>query len=263
MKYPVIIMSALAILCSGCFEKTAPGDVPSSFFYKGQPVDPLCFLDNGAQVGDDTISLSVCSGKNKTPPSYKEDHFYGVEIDDMSGSMTQPYIYYRYIGRTGDQHVIQIVASTGGTGQFSGVRAVTLDGDLLHTVRRIAVGDRCNGGVASASVDGDVVSYSQNITPMDLVTLSDGNQAGFVAYDDIDSSAASCAGTANYEGTTLKGVTLTMDPKTEPTDDVNPKNACFYAVYNDTYKDDTELDGDELKAFGQAFNTRCGPLKGQ
>jgi hypothetical protein len=257
MNYRLICMSLLALALAGCGRETPIGDVPETFYYKGAPIDPACFLDSSAQMGD-AISLSICTGKNKMQPEYKEDHFYGTEITDMSGSVSSAYVYYRYLGESGDNHIIQTLSSSGGASQFSSLRLMQLDGNLLRTVKRFAGGDRCSGGIERASVVGNTIKYTKNITPYDLAILSEGNEAKFRRNTDLAATSDLCLGTATFEGEELQNIKLTLQPSEIPAETL--KAECFLSAYRAVFKPERVLDEREILNFGFDLNKQCGEL---
>lgn len=257
MKLRLISFCVLSLFAAGCNKPKPIGDVPEAFYYKGAPVDPACFLDTTAQMGD-SISLNVCTGKNKAQPEYKEDHFYGVEITDAGGG-SPPYIYYRYLGEIDGNHVIHTISSGGGSSQISSVRLVELDGKLLRTVKRIAGGDRCNGGIVSASVVGSSVRYTKNITAYDLADLSKGTEAGFRRNSDLQSDARTCLGTATLEDDEVQSITLSLNPS-ELEGNLSEKGACFLGVYSEYFKPERVLDSRDVYNFGMDLNNKCGKL---
>jgi len=253
-------MAVSTIALSGCL---GGGD----FTYGGDPVDPRCFL-YGQESG--SVALAGCTGETIRNADYPaatdkpvNDPDRGIGYDFRSDEDGAPrgFVYYKVIGKMDDQYVVLINQSGGGTGQFSSLRRVRLDGDVMRTEALIAGGDRCNGGVASASMQAANISYSQMLTPFDLIELSGGNrETRFVAYDDIAACASCCVAQANYTNGELTGVTLTMEPAEVPTDQ-EPKDTCFYNSYSAAYKQlGVSLDTGKLAEFGRKFGERCAPL---
>lgn len=263
MNFRMVLLLPLALLCSGCLE--GKDGIPRSFFYNGKPISPVCFMQASSEV-----SLAACGVKTQTDDGYKipaeasakQDGFYGYDFECAEGCMSTPYLYYRHLGMKGDNHVVQVASSGGGTGHFTDVRVISIDSGIMTTREMLAGGDRCNGGIAKASVKDDAVSFSQYVTPFDVIQLSDGNQAGFKAYDDIQACAACCVGEADYTDGNLTALRLTRDPEEIVAEDLGPKDACFFGSYNESYNSGvTTLDHDKLLAFGRTFNGRCAQLK--
>ena len=237
--------------------------------YQGKPIDPMCFMtmEQDPAVG---VDLQECTGSAETSEYGKvvgglkvqPDGTRGYDFECTEGCMSDPYVMYEYIGRLKNGHdVVRVDTSGGGTGRFSDVREVEIKDNRLIS-SNMHGGDRCNGGIESASIQNGSLHYSMNVTPFDLVEMSGGNQAGFQAYEDIMACAVCCVGTANYEDEKLVSVTLTQDPKDTSPEGLGPKDACFYGTYNETYRaGKTTLNADALKAFGVKFNERCAQLK--
>lgn len=226
----------------------------------------MCFM-----AMEPEVDLQECTGTAETSEFGKTragleaqpDGTQGYFFKDDGGDWTGAYVTYRYLGKLKNgRDIVRVDMGGGGTGNFIDVREVEIKDHRLIS-SNVHGGDRCNGALEDASVQNGVLRYSQNITPFDLIELSDGNQAGFKAYEDIEACAICCVGTANYEDDQL--VSVTIGPAFEKGDignDVGPKDMCFYETYNETaVNGKTILNADALKAFGVKFNERCAKLK--
>jgi Uncharacterized protein conserved in bacteria, putative lipoprotein len=109
---------------------------------------------------------------------------------------------YRPIGRlTNGESVVLVEWSGGGTGQFSeidSIRSTTDGGETTISARNLlGGGDRCNGGIESASMRGEsAIDVVVRATPADIVAAGD---PGIDVYGyDLASCAICCAGTIAY-----------------------------------------------------------------
>lgn len=263
MKHGLLTLFTVSTLfLGGCLDK-------GGFTYSGDPVDPRCFL-YGQESG--TVALQACSGDTIRNKDYPVDGAlindpdrgigYNFKCEAEDGQVCNGgYSFYKVLGQLDNDFYVRIENSGGGTGQFSQVRRVRLDNGVMRTEEIIAGGDRCNGGISKAEMKGNSISYSQYLTPFDLIQISGGNQeAKFVAYDDIQACAACCVAEANYANGELQSVTLMQDPAETPKD-LDNKNQCFFNSYNDSYKQmGVSLDIVKLRDFGSKFSERCSSL---
>jgi hypothetical protein len=258
-----IALCCLALLPAACWQKT-PGPIPEDFQFKGKPIDPYCLVQDMDRLREgDGVYLNLCSSTPQGAPGYTPSGFYGYALP-INGHQSQPYIYYKYLGRTGEKgHVIYLLWSDGDNGQFSEVRVMSVDADgILRTLNSLANGDRCNGGITQGAVVDGIILYSKNLTPFDFVELAHGNDAGFAADGDLQSCPDCCVGEADYQNGRLVSVHLTRNPGTINFNDLKPVDACFFGSYAETYTRITQtLNPADFENFGATFNKRCGPLK--
>jgi|GEM_PF-2503092 len=241
------------------------------FTWQGKPIDPVCLNAGSNPDQGDEVDLATCTGSAGkdawTQPQDGletfDDGAIGYTFKCEGGCMRAPFVSYKNLGMAGGHHVIEVRESGGGTGVFSDVRLMDVRDGKLITVKVLGGGDRCNGGIADAHVENGKVFFAQNLTPFDMIDIS-GSKAGFKAYDDIQACAACCVAEANFENDKMVSVTLTQDPKEIVSEDLGPKDACFFGTYNETYFAGTiTLDDAALKVFGQKIDQRCGDLAGK
>lgn len=228
--------------------------------YQGKPVDPMCFM-----AMEPDVDLQECTGTAETSEFGKTRAGLEIQPDGTRGYFFESegaYVMYRYLGKLKNGHdIVRVDMGGGGTGNFNDVREVEIKNNRLTSSNQYG-GDRCNGALEDASVQNGVLRYSRNITPFDLVELSDGNQAGFKAYEDIEACAICCVGTAGYEGDQLVSVSIGPALGKEEMQGDDPLSMCFYDAYNEAVVNSkVTLNTDALKAFGVKFNERCGKLK--
>ncbi|HEY8963265.1 MAG TPA: hypothetical protein VIN59_02255 [Alphaproteobacteria bacterium] len=250
-------------------------DAPSQgFTWNGSAIDPMCiYALNYAGSSNETVDLATCTGNKGSKGDYFvtstaiEDFgngFSGYNLQCDQDACAGAAIQYKVIGEADDQFIVQSLYNGGGTGYFSHLGRYAINDGKLNATKSYGGGDRCNGGVDSASIKDGVVVASYNITPYDLVDISGGNTAKFEAYDELPACAACCIGTADYEGDAMVSVTMTQDPASVIPEDLGPLDACYYGTYNEMYKEKSaKLDAAALKEFGEKFSARCSQLKGK
>lgn len=260
-NYAALFASVCLLSLAACKKE------PAELVYNGKPLDPMCVMGAAEPSG---INLTECTGSvNKTPDTMSakgletfEDGSIGYTFDCEDGCMRPPFISYEAIGQTPEGFVLKVTSSGGGTGVFSDVRVVNIEGDLLKQ-NVLNGGDRCNGGIDKVSIFKKVViRYGQYITPYDMVEMTGGNTAGYEAYDDISACAACCIGTRQFADSEIESVTFTAGDVSP--EGMGPVDTCFYGLYNDIVRaGNLTLDTDQLNEFGENFAKRCSDLKGR
>lgn len=223
------------------------------------------------QDGVFKIDLKTCA---KNPEGYKigqsldkpERGEYGYEYVPIEGEiMNNPYLSYRAIGTIGPDTIVLTDYSGGGTGRFTELLRVRINGDTMEILETLAGGDRCNGGIVDAKIEGNELVTTYFVTPYDMVTLNGQNPQKIEAYNDLESCAVCCVGEATSRNNVLERVALTMEPDeianyTKP--DVGivdvPLNICFYRYYETALQKTKMLTaGTQLDSFISGFNTSC------
>lgn len=174
--------------------------------YQGNPIDPLCFSDEGDKQGP--ISLKNCglkavSGRSRIGENQllieKGYTGYNYRIDLNGENNDRGFSYYRLIGKVGHSFVIETLNGGGGTGIFSMLQLVTRIGDKLN-IETFSGGDRCNGGVNDVHLLGSGpqqrLMYQVNITPYDLFAI--GEHGNIKPDESLPVCAICCIGTAQY-----------------------------------------------------------------
>lgn len=273
-------MAAVACLMmvTACDEgKVVESDFPAALMYNGQPIDPLCFDSSPGEDSSGTVDVTTCrpdniivTGEISPRQPDAKTRVVGVEYSfrDSGHTMRGPFVQYEPLGavRIGDRdgYAVAITASGGGTGVFSAVRVVRLDGKNLVTMKTLGGGDRCNGGLAEATVRDGSIYQSLHATPYDLVTVGNMSQPPFRAYDDLDACAACCAGVVTYRGEDLVGIRLTADAVPLEDSPDKPLQNCFNAMAR-ALQDEGKLEfsGDDLPGLQRRFSADCLPPPGQ
>lgn len=185
---------------------------PQPMLYAGKPIDPLCFnkfpMDSARH--DFVVDLKTCA----TPTEYEKaeggmqtDPDGGIGYDFVEG---MGYFYYRNLGSLpSGENVIFTSSSGGGTGQFTQIFTVRLDGAKLVYGRDIAGGDRCNGGLFDAELKDGKVNYTASITAQDFSSIAHQQGVLKAEYDkDLEGCAICCAATAEFMDGDLSAINL-------------------------------------------------------
>lgn len=245
--------------------------VPEDFKFSGAPISPLCIERTISQNSNDrmtVVTLANCTREEqnykieKIDPSLTEKGFMGFHY--VSSDPKNPlsgYIYYKYLGKFNNDHVIYLIQNAGGSGHFSLVFLASRKKDTLRLIKGIVGGDRCNGGIDSVSLKGKKINYTVNITPYDYIAVTKLNPHKYKAYYDLASCAACCQGTAEFESDFITSRLLAVNLG-QPADVLKPiqgdQQSCFNTVLNDYISQGKQqLTADELKDFVEKFNTQC------
>ena len=267
----MLIFPRVSLLCALSLVFTnlqAHTQLPKSLLYDGKPIDALCFAQN-----DGVISLPSCGipldphlikiNEIKMKPE-KEWFGYGFKIKDAGP--TQGYSYYRAIAHVNNKYILFTVNNGGGSGEFTALKTVVRKGNKLIT-HTLQAGDRCNGGLSKIKKNANEISYDINITPFDLLTISNNNIHHLKAYEDLVSCAVCCAGKihasrslqTHYEKEEIKFIDLSgysLDEGGYGAD--KPYQLCFNSLIT-RYKSINKLifTRQELNRFIREFNQKC------
>lgn len=184
------------VFCSAADAAAWDAHAPeATFVYRNKPIDPRCVT--GFVSGDESpnsIALASCT----KPGAVKRDKDWFTVEEPDAGAMSTPYDSYSVLGRDGARFALAAEWSGGGTGDFDSLLILRREGDrLVAEPGPQAGGDRCNGGISGAKVQGSTLAWSENLTPYDLVVQ--GGIKSLTAYTDLEASASSCVGTRNLE----------------------------------------------------------------
>lgn len=242
-----------------------PYGLPDALVVNGAPVDPVCFMVLGGE-GSKTLTLGGCAQTYKltdirqevTEDNYITSMFkYTSDAPDAPPSM----IRYKYLGETEKGYTVLVESSGGGTGQFSSVYTLGENNGDLEILDTIAGGDRCNGGIESASVVEGELIFNQYVTPFDFLDLADNNPYGLKAYDDLEACAACCYGIARYNGEGFKGISVIIDAERLDSDDASPERGmqnCFDKVLKSRMDiGQIDMPTEVVKSFVQEFHAAC------
>lgn len=129
---------------------------------------------------------------------YPDSSGYDIDLGEDIFVMRGVFFQYELLAQEGETFFVSTYECGGGTGIFSDIRVLKVDGNLIELVDDFAAGDRCNGGLFDCTYEKGVIHYSTNITPEDLLIIGGGENSE--DYDiQLDWCAMCCVGTANYE----------------------------------------------------------------
>ena len=242
-----------------------PYGLPDALVVEGMPVDPVCFNILGGEENT-SVTLTQCAetynykdvAQEVTEDGYISSVF---RYSDDPADAPLALVRYKYLGETDRGYNILVESASGGTGQFSSVYIVGENGAELEILDTIAGGDRCNGGIESASVvEGNLV-FNQYVTPFDFLDLADSNPYGLKAYQDLDACAVCCYGVARYNQDGFKGISVTVEGDFLAKDEDAPERGlqnCFDKVLK-TRMDigQAEMPTEVVQSFVQEFHDAC------
>lgn len=229
-------------------------------------VPPPC-LDALYPMGEaapPSVDIPSCSKDDSGKPWPSETEGFGLttHYGDEDG-----FAAYHVVGIIPEGTVVETLVSGGGTGLFSGVAIVKVDGDKLVSMRTFDGGDRCNGGVHASRIEGGKVVVENNITPGDFTAIAYGDSHGVNAYDDVIASAASCVGqTVSVDGTITQ---IILDPEalafglSDEDDKRYPLQKCFNKHFNAQVEKSTALTLPEFRSFMDILVADCRTAKTQ
>lgn len=253
MKRLLISLLAANIFLSGCAH--------AAFTYQSRPISPDCLtaLLDLYDIENPAVELSKCSSQES---AHRVQVVEGVvTTEDKSLQDTLPYANYSVIGEDGNRYLIGVGQWTGGSGFFSNIMWVQLDGGKLTQLKVVASGDRCNGGAYNAGP----WQYTVNMTSADLVNFAHDKSVKIQPYTDLDASAAGCVAKAYYmfhpDTGTTRLMYVRLDDKAALTGEWEKQfvtQHCFDKLMR-SYVDSShvELGMDELKLFAAQYRKQC------
>lgn len=237
-----------------------PAHAADGFVYQGKPVHPDCIAqltDISSNKKHPSISLVDCSNSKK---SFHIENDYLTTRDEADAEQ-QEFTSYSVIGQQGNKFLLDTTSWTGGTGIFTSVIWLELNNDKLTVLDLLAGGDRCNGGTRKTGA----WEYAVNDTPYDMLQRAIGTPLPVKAYDDLESSAASCVAQTifRFNPATAKAsfVEMRLNEESQPMDDYVKTikyQLCFNELYNQLLQDGkTTLNQLQIDAFRNAFKKKC------
>ena len=161
------------------------------FIIHGKPIDPACPVAAVQLKDGQAVALKSCQTALK--PAFGGGYF-SVDHSASGGDADDS---YSVLAASGARYAISINWNSGGSGIFSSLLLLRRDGDTLVREKAFSNGgDRCNGGIAEAEADGATLTWSENLTPYDLVAR--GGVRTLEAYKDLEASASSCVATVDH-----------------------------------------------------------------
>lgn len=269
MRFGFAVMAAVFIPLSAMAQESAAG-----FSYKGKPIDPVCVQialeSGGRKMAPERFGVVNCPAPERMSESENRfvpdaGGFTGFKLTH-GGFNGMSYFQYRVAGvlKNGD-YLIEIMRSGGGSGTFTSVHAVDYDGVSIEIKKNYAGGDRCNGGIGSASVENGAAVYRYWATPAELTQIFLDTEK-YKPYKDLESGASSCAG--EIEGREGEITALIFDrarwaeKRSVPGWTGNyPYQKCFddyIAAYLRVPDHDASLAPDAAAALIKGFDKTCG-----
>lgn len=250
-------------------------EFPPALMVHDKPIDPLCF----GEMQKETLDINHCglhakkrrvlTGRNQTLLSKGfMGYDYQWTIDNTLN--TRGYSYYKVIGTLGKSVMVETLNNFGGSGIFTSIDKVVRQGHQLHAVA-LAGGDRCNGGIHSATIIGQGTErrlvYQVNMTSFAMFNLLKENRNDSKPYDDLADCAICCIGTAVFQRQEVdqlskeKLLYVDLDRSLQGPGNSSvqsKKQDCFSALLNDYLtKQGTKMNPLQLKQFIGQFNARC------
>ncbi len=238
-----------------------PGPGPVALSYGGAVVHPACLT---ATVVENTRRVSLARCRPDDPVAREDGWVTSAPLDPEDG---REFDGYTVLGLAGDEVVVHYMFNGGGTGYFSGIATLAIEDDELVRHEHLLQGDRCNGGVQEAHLEGETVDFTVSITPYDLLGLvEEGRALGLEAYVDLEASATSCIGEARFRHSLASGVgrfesVMFADGVLVDSPGWTGKyrhQSCFNALVEGYQQRDVrELGPAELRTLVAAFEAKC------
>lgn len=223
--------------------------------WQGNVLSPYCFdelnpLENPPEpILKTAITMCQKNGANIDSNGW-------VNMDYPEGGYTS----YKVISHDKNGYLVETEVSGGGSGRFSNVMKVNVDGDELKLVKRYSGGDRCNGGVHSSEFQDGKVYISYNITPADFYWVAYEKKGEEAGNQGLEGSAQSCFAFARYEeGEGL--ISVELNPNAIEDDSWGesrfPAQKCFNNLFANQIKKTTHLSKEEFKEFVGNVMSAC------
>ena len=248
--------------------QAATSTLPKELTYAGKPIDALCFFIMEANAT--SINLKKCGlSKEKYKiksinPNLKQKGFIGFDWQDMNpDTYAQGYSYYRYFPAQKNSYWIYSINNGGGSGDFTYIYLVSRNNKNTLSIKFIAGGDRCNGGLSNVNADSKGLNYQVNLTAYDVIALNPEVAKVVRAYDDLAACAACCVAKANYEVTSTANsilTSVTLNPIVNASDlpDQGIKQTCFDNIFMSHLKSGhATLSPQEVAQFAKRFEKEC------
>lgn len=232
----------------------------------GLNISPLCFEQLfGTDGPKGPIDVTTCeskSGYKNIQTGIEEGRYRSLYEFPSEPDMPaeKGFSSYEFLGDIKAGSVIETYNETGGTGRFSSLILVTLNGNTLTLVDQLAGGDRCNNGLTDANVENGQLAYSTNITPGDFPLLAWGSEKNIKPYEDLEASAMSCFAIATFKDGTLSKISLNPDAGKQNDDWTTQfaKQKCFNKKFKSQIESgDLELTPKEFQKFMDDFLKSC------
>ncbi len=261
----IIILKLIALLI--IFKVPALADIPPEFFYQGKPIDPNCILE--AATSND-VALAECSKhKDKIITTSDldgtQEGYIGYSyknIDNSKCNFGSCWIYYKYIGKINNLHVVLVENAMGSTGRFKYINYFKVSNNHLHLARSISGGDRSFGGIIEAKIENNELIYRRAMTPLMFFNVFKSAKFNNLPsqYDNGIPDCAVCQfAITEFKGDKLESVTLT--PTILSSSNSNVLANCFNSIHQN-YIDSNHLTltPEEAEEFVKIFYYKCNRL---
>lgn len=258
-----------SIYLFGHVVKAAEND--ATLQWKGKPIPPMCFdsfISLSSIEPSKSIDVKKCEKLSSDMEIYETYKYnghlittYGFKNEGNKEEGSRPaFVSYYVAGKTDKGYVTEVTLGGGGSGEFSSIVFVDINGDTLLNLGHIEGGDRCNGGIVSLEIVKNKIQKTISATPMDLIDLSYGSDMGLQAYKDLENSAGSCFADVTYLDHKVVNISLNKSPVENKDQDwigSYKYQKCFNEVFREQIKKKSDLTLSELKKSMDLFFTIC------
>ena len=228
------------------------------FVYQSKPVHPFCLFFPFDSARWEPMDLAKCTDEKVTPQA--ADGWLSADYpSDGATRLAGTFASYRVLAKKGERFLVASDISGGGSGKFTFLFWVQLDGKQLTLLKDEAGGDRCAGRLSDYSADGEAIRFAKSVTTSDIVDLADLNLDGKIK-DKLRDTPADCAAEIHYrydlasENMQLTSLELNAEDKATGAD----PQGCFDRLVQQYAKSGrTTLTPEELKEFGRKFAATC------
>ena len=243
-----------------------PSFAGAGFTFQNKPISPKCIahlMNKSVYNKHAHIDLSRCSGQGATYVTYDVI----TTLDPNLDQNITPFSDYSIIGNNANKFLLSFGQWTGGSGLFSSVLLVQKYGNEIRLEKVLSFGDRCNGG---SSKSGEW-QYSVHLTPIDILDRASIKKNSSIHFDDLDSSATSCYGSAYYQFDYKTGASkllfarLNHQGRASKTSEKTYRHQmCFDKVYRSYVSSGAKkVKQSELNEFYKEFSRSCLSSKGK
>jgi hypothetical protein len=274
LHHLALTLAAVAALAA-CKEEGPPGRpaaAPASqaLIINGAAVSPLCFVNMGGDEHPPVYPTQNCGGTQyiadtSRPSPLSPDFISTPYLYSDPATPEEKYpglVGYKFLGDYRGLKAVQTIENGGGSGTFTAVQLLRPEKDgTLSIIKTLAGGDRCNGGISEAFMNGRTLVYSVSLTPYDFLSVADYNPKKLEAYDDLEACAVCCYGQLQYVDGRPRTVIFdetALDRIQRVPEEEQTMQSCFDEVFTKAVKSgQTALPMDGIRDFVVEFTTTC------
>jgi hypothetical protein len=195
-------LAGLALLgaLTACKSKP-PADIPGEFTFHGVAVHPAAvsalYRSTTGQIDLAEFETDLEARPWEDMPGWWVTEF----EEDIATGRTPFFAYAAFAGPPGGGAELYVLSVTFNQGEPADVDNIVLlqkSGSWLGLIRAWDEGSACNGGLLSERMEGDNFLYARELTPVDLLNLSNTVRLDLAANEDLETSSESCFAAANY-----------------------------------------------------------------